>query len=166
MPRHLRTAALSLLALGLMVTGQACASLSGHAPPEDSARVYQSTVLVNALNADGAEARENGSAIVARYPDIGVVTVLQPNRGKELIRMTTLWGKQKDVIPSAEWLLKVNAQNRDGIVKVYLDNDADLVTEWILEVHDGLGADAVAAAARVFATRSREVALAVADYIE
>jgi|GEM_PF-3460477 len=165
MHRHLRTAALSLLALGLVASTQACASMAGSSRG-DTSHLYDNNVLIRALSADGGETKENGGSIIVRYPDIGVIAVVQPNRGKDLIRMTTLWGKDKNVVPTAEWLLKVNEQNRDGIVKVYLDNDADLITEWILEVHDGLTADSVAEATRLFAARSREVALALAGYIE
>lgn len=165
MHRHVRTAALSLLALGLLAGTQACASMAGHSRGDTSA-LYDTTVLSGALSSDGAQTNEKGGAIIAHYTDLGVIAVVQPNEGKDYIRMTTLWGKDKNVIPTADWLLKINAQNRDGIVKVYLDNDADIVTEWLLEVHDGLSPTAVAKATRLFATRSREVALALADYIE
>ncbi|PKN55266.1 MAG: hypothetical protein CVU56_22295 [Deltaproteobacteria bacterium HGW-Deltaproteobacteria-14] len=165
MQPHLRTAALSLLALGLLAGTQACASMAGHSGGDTSV-LYDTAVLSGALSGDGAETNEKGGAVIARYADLGVIAVVQPNEGKDFIRMTTLWGKDKNVIPTADWLLKINAQNRDGIVKVYLDNDADVVTEWLLEVHDGLSPSAVAKATRIFATRSREVALALADYIE
>ena len=166
MIRSLRFAAVPALALALVLGAQACAT-GGNCPTSgESRRLLDHEVLMSGYRADGATTENREGTIVVRYEDLGVIATVRVNDEKALLIMSTIWGKKADVIPDADWLLKINGQNRDGIVKVYLDNDADVVTEWLLEVRDGLGLQQVAEATRVFAARSRQVALELAGYIQ
>lgn len=153
----------ALVALGGL---SACAT-AGACPTGAAADagIYDLNVLQGAFAAEGATTEIAGNVLVTRFTDIGVVAIVGPQQDREFIRMSTVWGKDPNVVPTVEWLLKINVQNKDGIVKVYLDDDADVVTEWYLEGHPGLSPAGVAAAARVFATRSRQVAGELADYL-
>lgn len=153
----------ALVALGGL---SACATTGGACPtgPVDSS-IYDLNVLQGAFATEGATGEIAGNVLVARFTDVGVVALIMPQQDREFIRMSTVWGKDPNVVPTAEWLLKINVQNKDGIVKVYLDDDADVVTEWYMEGHPGLSPAGVAAAARVFAVRSRQVAGELSDYL-
>jgi hypothetical protein len=156
--------AVVLLAAALSIT--ACKSTGDTRPTEVDSKIYDVKHLHQAFVAKGIKAEAEADKVVARYEDMGVVVLSVPLPDSGLIRMYTVWLKDPEVELTVEWLFKVNLQNRDGIIKVYLDEDDDVITEWYAEVHAGLSADAVVESARIFAMRSYSVARAIADFLK
>ena len=120
-----------------------------------------------AYRADGASPEDKGGGTIAvRYNDLGIVLVVRANADRELVLLSSIWTHDPSVELTADWLIQINNQNSNGIVKVYLDSDTDLVTEQILHVSNGMGPETVAAQTRTFAMRSLEVVKALSGYIK
>jgi hypothetical protein len=95
---------------------------------------------------------------VTRFEDLGVVLLTQPNAEREFIRMYAIWGREPNTRPDCSWLERVNETNKSGIVKLYLDEDFDLVAEWYTEVVPGLTTDGVVRTGEAFSMRARDAA--------
>lgn len=157
-------AALALVAIAGL---SACATTTNCPTGPADASLYDLNILGGAFRADGATFELVSDSLAAvRFEDIGVVIVVMPLPDRDVIRMSSTWTKDPNVLPTAEWLLKVNEQNKDGIVKVYLDDDADVITEWYLEAKSGLTPGQVSQAGRVFAARSQQVARELSGYLQ
>lgn len=154
-------------ALTLTFAAGACGSSQRCATTGDTAQVYRTDALIAAYAADGASAEDKGGGTLAvRYADLGIVLVVRANQERELVLLSSIWTHDPNVALTADWLIQINNQNSNGIVKVYVDSDLDLVTEQILHVGPGTTPGVVAAQTRVFAARSLEVVKALTGYIK
>lgn len=161
-------AGMSQAFLGLVAafTVSACASSGARVATAADTEIYNLEKLAAAWVAKGIPSVVEGDKVVTRLEDMGVVVLSLPLPDSELVRMFTIWLKDPEVELTVEWLFKLNLQNRDRIVKVYLDEDDDVVTEWYVDVHPGLRSEDVVEAGRVFAVRSLAVARDISDFLK
>jgi hypothetical protein len=164
--RYVRHVAVAV-ALGAGIAGCATAG-SGvtTAPLVVAADIYDVEALREAFLARGVATDIDDNTLVTRFEDLGVVLLTQPNQEREFIRMYAVWGRNPAKEVDATWLARVNETNKGGIVKLYLDDDFDLVAEWYTEVVPGLTPDGVVRIGEAFSQRAKDAASGFSDLLE
>jgi hypothetical protein len=151
-------ALVTLIAAG----GSGCATTSEvRSPPLTpvvDANLYNLEALRSAFEARGLISNVEGGDVVTRIEDLGVVLLTQPNADREFVRMYVVWARDPSKAFDGTWLAQANETNKAGIVKVYFDDDLDLVAEWYVEVVPGLTTQGLVRVGETFALRARDAA--------
>jgi hypothetical protein len=161
----------ALIGSGMGSGASGCASASGahggdigglpEAPFE--ADLYDLGTLAAAFEDRGLPSKIDGTSVVTQMEDLGVVLLTQPNAERQFIRLYTVWGRDPSKTIDASWTARTNDTNKTGIVKVYFDDDFDLVAEWYIEVVSGVTPQSVVTTGETFAQRALDAAKGFSD---